>query len=271
MPFRDRMERACAEKKSAIVLALDPAPADIAVAGASSSTKNLKDFAERMVGLTQEHVCAIKMNFHLLLPLAAEEVSEINKLAHSFGLQSIADIKLNDIESTNQVALDNLVSRMGFDAVIANPFMGQKELASLVRQAHKTNAGVIALVYMSHPGAAQGYGLQVVAHRRGEGRLSSNRQMYEVFHDRAAAAGADGIVVGATQAAVLRQIRSAANGVKEKRLPIYSPGVGTQGGDALKAVKNGSDYLIVGRSITRARDPAAAAKAIQAKISKARQ
>ena len=73
------------------------------------------------------------MNFHIILPLSASEILRINKLAHSFGLQSIADIKLNDIETTNAVAVDHLI-KMGFDAVIANPFIGRDALASLVQK-----------------------------------------------------------------------------------------------------------------------------------------
>ena len=41
-----------------------------------------------------------------------------------------------------------------------------------------------------------------------------------------------------------------------EKVPIYSPGVGTQGGAAETAVKAGANYLIVGREITQAIDPA---------------
>ena len=38
-------------------------------------------------------------------------------------LQTIADIKLNDIGNTNKVTTEHLWN-LGFDAVIANPIMG---------------------------------------------------------------------------------------------------------------------------------------------------
>ena len=82
----------------------------------------------------------------------------INKLAHSFGLQSIADIKLNDIETTNAVAVDHLI-KMGFDAVIANPFIGRDALASLV-QRHTRQMASLRLC-MSHPEAKEGFGLEI--------------------------------------------------------------------------------------------------------------
>ena len=51
--------------------------------------------------------------------------------------------------------------KMGFDAVIANPFIGRDALASLVQKAHKADAGIIALVCMSHPEAKEGFGLEI--------------------------------------------------------------------------------------------------------------
>lgn len=235
-PFRERIARAAADKKSPIVLALDPA----------TSRRDLPGFAAKTIRAVEQHICAVKMNFHLILPLSASEISKINKLVHSCGLQSIADIKLNDIENTNEVAVDHL-TRMGFDAVIANPFIGKGSLGSLVQKAHRADAGVIALVYMSHPGANEGFGLEV-----------GGRDLYREFLERGASADADGIVVGATQLDILRQVA--------KRLPVYSPGIGAQGGDARKAIMSGADYLIVGRAIVESRQPARIAKEIQDKI-----
>ncbi len=236
-PFHERIAKAAAAKKSPVVLALDP----------PANKRGLAKFAEKTIRAVEQHVCAVKINFHLILPMSAAEISRINKLAHSCGLQSIADIKLNDIENTNEVALDHLV-KMGFDAVIANPFIGKGGLASLVQKAHRLDAGVIALVYMSHPGSKEGYGLEI-----------AGRGLYRAFLERAEEAGADGIVVGATQPDVLRQVAGS-------RLPIYSPGVGAQGGDAVHAIENGSDYLIIGRSIVEAKQPAKAAREIKQSI-----
>src|SRR5919197_6113436 len=100
---------------------------------------------------------------------------------------------------------------------------------------------------MSHRGAKEGFGLEV-----------AGRGLYREFLERAVAAGADGIVVCATQLDILRQVA--------KQLPVYSPGIGAQGGDAGQAIKNGADYLIIGRSIIESRQPAKVAKDIQDKI-----
>jgi orotidine-5'-phosphate decarboxylase len=236
-PFSERIAIAAMEKKSPIVLALDPR---------SSGKQMLREFAVETICAVEQYICAVKMNFHIILPLCASQISQINKQVHSFGLQSIADIKLNDIENTNAVALD-LLTNMGFDAAIANPFIGKNGLASLVQKAHKAGTGIIALVYMSHPGAKEGFGLEV----RG-------RRLYKAFLGRAEATGADGIVVGATKLEILREVAG--------RLPVYSPGIGAQGGSAEHAIRSGANYLIIGRSIIESKQPSEAAKEIQNRI-----
>ena len=40
-----------------------------------------------------------------------------------------------------------------------------------------------------------------------------------------------------------------------KNLIFYSPGIGVQGGDAKQAIANGSDFLIVGRTILDSKNP----------------
>jgi orotidine-5'-phosphate decarboxylase len=240
--FPKRIAKAADDKNSRIILALDP----------PAGRQNLCNFAEKTISSVQQYICAIKMNFHLILPLSTFEISRINLFAHSYGLQSIADIKLNDIQSTNEVVIEHLV-RMGFDAVIANPFMGIAGMKSLVHKAHESNVGAIALVYMSHAGASEGFGLAI------EENSHHRRPLYKIFLERASEAGADGIVVGATQLDILRQVAG-------QDLPVYSPGIGAQGGDIENAVKNGADYLIIGRSIIEAEQPAKITKEIQRRI-----
>jgi orotidine-5'-phosphate decarboxylase len=200
-----------------------------------------------MISLLQHHICGIKMNFHLILPLSFSEISEINRLAHHYGLVSIADLKLNDIKSTNEIAIEYL-SMMKFDAVIINPFMGNEELRLASKLAHKINFGIIALIYMSHPGAEEGFGINVISKKQGSanGKVT---QMYKIFFDYASKSHVDGIIIGASQDKILKELSS------QKRLPIYSPGLGKQGGEIAKAAKNGTNFFIIGRSIIESKDP----------------
>jgi orotidine-5'-phosphate decarboxylase len=167
-------------------------------------------------------------------------------MCHSYGIQVIADIKLNDIPSTNEIALECLIEE-GFDAVIANPIIGRLEIIELAKKAHLLGAGILALIYMSHPGASQTYGIQVCDKTEENG----NRivPLYRILLKYAKEARVDGLVVGATKPNIIKEVASA------KPAPIFSPGLGRQGGYITEASKNGVDYFIVGRNIIQSAEP----------------
>ena len=190
-------------------------------------------------------LCGIKLNFHMLLPLGKKEIIRINKVAHQYGLQTIADIKLNDIGNTNHITSKTLWD-FGFDAIIINPIMGPKAIRKIVTEAHKRDKGVIALCHMSAPEAKASYEINV--------KLSKNskpKPLYQLFLKWAISNKADGIIVGATFPKIINDCKK----ITGKKLDIYSPGIGTQGGNAKKAIANGSDFLIVGRTILDSKDP----------------
>jgi orotidine-5'-phosphate decarboxylase len=93
--------------------------------------KKLVPHTVQNIKTLHKYLCAIKLNFHLLLPLGKKEIIRINKTAHQYGLQTIADIKLNDIGNTNEIATKTLWN-FGFDAVIVNPIMGIGSLKKLL-------------------------------------------------------------------------------------------------------------------------------------------
>lgn len=167
-------------------------------------------------------------------------------MCHSYGIQVIADIKLNDIPSTNELTLEYLIEE-GFDAVIANPIIGRLEIIELTKKAHSLGGGILALVYMSHPGASQTYGMQVYDETEGVGKRKV--PLYRILLRYAREASVDGIVIGATKPNIVKDVASA------KPAPIFSPGIGLQGGSISKASKYGVDYFIVGRSIIQSAEP----------------
>ena len=246
MPFKARMEESEGRKDSKIVLALDSVPGDCS---------NLLPRSLEILNRVHPYICALKLNRHLVLPLGLfDGAKKIVERAHNLGLPAIMDCKISDIGYTNRVIAENYF-RAGFDAVIANPFVGwEGGLKPVFEVARKMDRGVILLVYMSHRAAWEGYGQEV---RDPEtGRTSPQ---YLVFAEKALSWGADGAVVGATYPEKISEIKKT---LKDK-VPIYSPGVGAQGGNAKAAVAAGSRYLIVGRSITLADSPEEAASTIR--------
>jgi len=240
--FRERLEEASKSHKSRLVLALD-----------LNIEEDLLESALHLIEQLGCELAAVKINYHLLLPLALRDLRRVVEAAHQKGLQTIADLKLNDISSTNLTVV-KLLHEAGFDAFIANPIVGYRDaLQPTIEEAHKRGMGVIFLTYMSHKGASEGYGLKIKL------RSSSVKPLYRLFAERALKWGADGLIVGATRPSIIEEVAALTNHM----LPIFSPGVGVQGGSALDALKAGTSYLIVGRSIIDSADRTAEARRLR--------
>ena len=248
MSFNMKMQEAKKNKNSRLVLALDfpfEAPAN---------RENILIKAQKVLKVVHPYVCAVKINHHLTLPLGTfEGVQQLVEQIRGQGMLAIMDAKVNDIGNTNQIIAEYYFAA-GFDAIIANPFVGWEEgVKPLFESSKKLNRGVILLTYMSHKGASEGYGQTIIDPQTGEKTLQ-----YISFARKALMWGADGVVVGATVPQKIAEVKQILNG----KVDIYSPGVGAQGGAAATAIKAGANYLIVGREITNSNDPATAARSL---------
>ena len=201
------------------------------------------------------YICAVKINHHLVLPLGTfDGVQQLVEQIRGQGLLAIMDAKVNDIGATNQVIAEYYYAA-GFDALIANPFIGWDEgLKPLFEVSQTLRRGMILLCYMSHKGATEGYGQTIIDPETGE-----KIPQYVSFAKKALKWGADGVVVGATYPQKITEVKQ----ILREKVPIYSPGVGAQGGAAETAVKAGASYLIIGREITMAGNPAKAASRLR--------
>jgi orotidine-5'-phosphate decarboxylase len=190
---------------------------------------------ERALSLAEQlrdYFDAIKIGYPLILSAGLGIVREI-----SATLPVIADLKVADIPNTNRLICDAVLGA-GASGVIAQAFPGKDSLLACARSAAAHKADLFVVTEMSHPGAE----LFMAPLAESMARL-------------AVEAGAAGVVAPATRPEKIRLIRSIiGEGI------IISPGVGAQGGSARAALQAGADYLIVGRSIYEAEDPAASAK-----------
>jgi orotidine-5'-phosphate decarboxylase len=252
MSFKAKMEEAAEKKKSRAVLALDFPFHNPEKRG------ELYAKAQRVLEEVHPYVCAVKINHHLILPLGTfDGVQRLVAQIHEKGLFAIMDCKANDIGATNQVIAEYYYTA-GFDALIANPFVGWEEgLKPIFDTARKRQRGVILLAYMSHKGANEGYGQTIYDEETG-----TKTAEYVSFAKKALKWNADGVVVGATYPEKIRELHE----ILKNNVPIYSPGIGVQGGAAETAVKAGANYLIVGREITLAQNPRETAKRLCASI-----
>jgi orotidine-5'-phosphate decarboxylase len=248
MSFKIQMQKVAKSKNSRLILALDfpfEAPAN---------RENILAKAQKVLKAVHPYVCAVKINHHLTLPLGTfDGVQQLVEQIRGQGMLVIMDAKVNDIGNTNQIIAEYYFAA-GFDAIIANPFVGWEEgLKPLFEVSKKLNRGVILLTYMSHKGASEGYGQTIIDPQTGEKTFQ-----YISFARKALMWGADGVVVGATVPQKIAEVKQILN----DKVDIYSPGVGAQGGAAETAIKAGASYLIVGREITNSNEPATVARTI---------
>jgi orotidine-5'-phosphate decarboxylase len=236
--FEERILTAASRNQSRTVLALDLEDPD--------SSRLLRKSMDLMRSV-RDLICAIKINRQLILNLGLGSVADsIIKLASDLSIPTIMDAKLNDVGHTNEFMARTYFDA-GFDAIIASPIAGWEDgLDKVFEVAKSRERGVLLLTYMSNPGAEAFYSLTAEQGRK---------PIFEILTERALEWKAHGVIVGATKPPIISRVRQLVG----PNLPIYSPGVGAQGGDAQAAVKAGATYLILGRAIYGAPDPKSAA------------
>jgi len=242
--FDEMITAAASRNKTRTVLALDLEDPDPA---------RLVEKSQAIVRDVANLICAVKINRQLILSLGLTTVADsVLKLANDLSLPTIMDAKLNDVGHTNEFMARTYFDS-GFDAIIASPVAGwENGLDGVFKAANARGKGVLLLTYASNPGADAFYSL-IGKHG------SEEKPVFEILTELALEWKAHGVIVGATKPRVISRVRELIGA----ELPIYCPGVGTQGGDAKEALNAGATYLIVGRTIYAADNPKEAAKSVQ--------
>ena len=190
------------------------------------------DDAIRIASQCAPYIDAIKIGYPLVLSSGLTVARDLAATS----LPLIADFKVADIPNTNHLIAEQVFS-CGFSALICHGFPGSDSAEACIESAHDHGGECYLVAEMSHPGAEEFF----------------HGGVAEKIADLAVRLGADGIIAPATRPARVRLLREIV-GTKK----IYSPGIGTQGGDA--AIMAGLvDGIIVGRQIYLSPDPASAA------------
>jgi orotidine-5'-phosphate decarboxylase len=247
--FADRLAALVEERRSRVVLGLDPDPAALwpeAVErlGRGGSEPHLARI--RTAEAVNEHcraaivaagpACvAVKPQLACFERLGApgwDVLEQVVAIAHDHGLLVIADGKRGDVPVTARAYAQALVgetpgpfgavSGLGADAFTANPLLGRDSLEPLADAAAESGSGCFVLVRTSNPGAA---GVQDEGEPPLHERLA--RLVAELGADRLGDSGlsAVGAVAGATRPDHLARLR--------ELMPhaiFLLPGVGAQGG-----------------------------------------
>lgn len=287
MHFADRLAALVEERRSRIVLGLDPDPATLwpsALEGADGDTARQRTadavarHCRQAIEAAGASCVAVKPQLACFERLGADGWVALERTcasAREHGLLVLADGKRGDVPVTARAYGQALVGEtdgpfgpvtgLAADAFTASPLLGRDSLAPLVEAAAERGAGCFVLVSTSNPGAADIQDLDAAGAPLRE-RLAA--LVDELGQEQVGACGlsAVGAVCGATRPERLGRLRELM-----PRAIFLLPGVGAQGGavEELGAVFEphpAAGMIAASRSIVdahRERDgePAAAAAA----------
>jgi len=241
--FSDRLAKAIQEKKSPLVVGLDPRTEQLPLALAPEDPTDIGQVAESyqafcfgVIDAVADQVPAVKPQFAFfeqLGPAGMMALAAASDYAKEKGLIVVGDGKRGDIGST---AIAYASAYLGentpwaMDSLTVNPYLGSDSLQPMVETALSNNAGIFFLVKTSNQGSGDLQDLSsgdLTIYQHVADRL--NHMSRKWLEQKPEATGLTGIsaVVGATYPEQLSDLR--------KRMPnswILIPGFGAQGGTA---------------------------------------
>jgi orotidine-5'-phosphate decarboxylase len=247
--FADRLAALVEERRSRVVLGLDPDPAAL-WPEAVERLGGARDAPQLARALTAEAVTehcraaivaagpacvAVKPQLACFERLGApgwESLEQVAAIARDHGLLVLADGKRGDVPVTARAYAQALVGAtpgpfgavagLAADAFTANPLLGRDALEPLVEGAADAGAGCFVLVRTSNPGAAE---LQDSGQPPLHERLASVAKELGADHLGDCGLSCVGAVTGATNPGLLERLRELM-----PRTIFLLPGVGAQGG-----------------------------------------
>ncbi len=184
-------------------------------------------FNKAIIDATRDLVCAYKLNLAFYESLGERSWVTIREtLAHiPSEVITIGDAKRGDIGNSSGMYARVMFESFGFSACTVHPYMGED---SVLPFAAYPDRGVFILALTSNPGARDFQYLRVKG-RPLYARVAARVKRWDTK-------GNLGLVVGATRARQLREIRALL-----PAMPLLIPGIGAQGGDLRSAVRYGCD------------------------------
>lgn len=220
-----------------------PRPTDPIVAALDVSTL---EEADRLAEILAPHVGMLKVGLELAWSAGPEAILRVAAHAPVF-----ADCKLHDIPNTVERAAAN-VARLGVAMLNVHALGGEAMMRSAVAGARRgaADAGVAPPLVVA---------VTVLSSHAGEGLASPASLAFE-----AKAAGLDGVVVSGED---VEDVRATCG----EEFCLVVPGIrpaGSNGHDQVRvltpaeAIERGADFLVIGRPVTEAPDPAGVVRGI---------
>lgn len=217
--------------------------------------------AEAFAALLKDHVGVFKIGLELFVACGPAVVEAVRKKAPGCGI--FLDLKLHDIPETIKGAMRS-ASTLGADFVTVHTNDGSSLLKAAVEAGGASRIlGVTVLTSLSAD-ALKEAGIDIAKYKDPSDLVLQRASVARM-------AGCAGIVCSAEEAALVRKEFG-------PDFLIVTPGIRSEG-DAIgdqkrvatpyEAIRNGADYIVVGRPIRKAPDPIKAAERIAAEIERA--
>jgi orotidine-5'-phosphate decarboxylase len=225
----------------------NPAPVAVALDAPDLET------AARWAGLVTPHVSTVKIGLELYLRYGPDVVASIRGAS---GVRVFLDLKLHDIPATVAGAA-RTVGRLRPDVLTVHASGGAEVIRAAAEAAPSTKIAAVTVLTSLNQEQLERTGVS-----------GSVRDTVLRLSSLAVEAGAQGIVCSPREVAAVRA--EVGPGIT-----LITPGVRPAGADANdqarvatpeEALKSGSDLLVIGRPITSAPDPGAAAAAVAASL-----
>ncbi len=214
------------------------------------------DTAANWAALVTPHVSTVKIGLELYLRYGPDVVATVRGAS---GVEVFLDLKLHDIPATVAGAA-RAVSRLRPEILTVHAAGGADVVRAAVEAAPATMVAAVTLLTSLRPGDLAQLGVT--------GPVGDAVRRLAVL---AVSAGARGLVCSAREVAAVRAEVG-------PDVALITPGIRPAGADSHdqarvatpeEAIRAGADLLVIGRPITRAPDPGAAAAAIAASLRRA--
>ncbi|RLF31008.1 MAG: orotidine-5'-phosphate decarboxylase [Thermoplasmata archaeon] len=187
------------------------------------------EFNKAIIDATNDLVCAYKLNIAFYEILAEKAYDVLKKTIDHIpkDIPVILDGKRNDITHTAEKYAKTIFEIFNADATTVNPYLGFDSIKPFLEYKEKST---FILCRTSNPSAREIQDLKI-----------NNKPLYQIIAEKARKwnkySSNCGLVVGATYPTELKIIRETVG----EDLPILIPGIGKQGGNIEKTVKNGTN------------------------------
>jgi orotidine-5'-phosphate decarboxylase len=228
MNWRDKLTAITSQNNSLLCVGLDTDKGKIPKFLIEASKNPLLDFNKAIIDATKDLVCAYKLNMAFYEIGGWKGIDALEKTIQYIpgNIVIILDGKRNDIGNTAKNYAQSLFDTLKGDAVTINPYLGKDGIMPFLEYTDKCS---FILCRTSNPSAGDFQDL-----------LISSTPVYQIVAQKIREWNTNnncGAVVGATYPEELKTVRT----ILGETIPILIPGVGKQGGDIEKTVRNGTN------------------------------